>query len=188
VDVHLVAAGDHCGGPAVVVEGSQRCHQSLHLVPEGCQCLFRVKLSGLGVESWLRGLAEVDAGVGERQDLMVIEWPQIEFARDRSSYAMETLAMYAPQLFGRYLGPDLMTPLERAALLQKSEPQRLPFSTEIIESPDGTVTVRHSGHGKVEADGIQVTKDAIVKLTKCPNCGHCFDVDVSANEVSAPAV
>jgi hypothetical protein len=29
--------------------------------------------------------------------------------------------------------------------------------------------------------------DASLKVAKCPNCGHCFTVDLSANEVSAPA-
>jgi hypothetical protein len=42
VDVHLVAADDHRGGPAVVVEGSQHCHQCVHLLAEGCQCPFCV--------------------------------------------------------------------------------------------------------------------------------------------------
>jgi hypothetical protein len=40
------------------------------------------------------------AEVAAVQDYMLVEWPQIEFARARSTYCMETLAVYAPQLYG----------------------------------------------------------------------------------------
>ena len=66
---------------------------------------------------------------------------------------------------------------EMAGQAASRKPEAKPFSTEIVESPDGTVTVRHAGYGKVEVDGQPVTKDALVKWVKCPNCGCQLDAD-----------